>query len=342
MKKFFAVMVALCCFAWAQAQTPVAMLIHNSNATPYYGSNALIDAYNDAQNGDIINLSPGVFNNVEVRKSLTIRGAGMMTDTTAGTLPTIISGSKKIHNPDTGLTMTFEGLYFEDELYMDGIYHAYFNKCYINRFTSPFYGGGDIHGGTFTHCIIREIRGNWLTNCHFYNSVVRDIMSGNGIDFGGSDGTSVFDHCVIQLRRCEGIDKIHSTNSILLLENPDDTISIAATCDNHHYCIGIMSWHDGFFVPASYASGHNLHNYVWTYQVFEGFDRDVTVFANYHLSSNSGANLLLGSDNTEIGIYGGSMPFDPRMANPSVGRITVGGQTNQQGQLPVNIQIINQ
>ena len=103
-----------------------------------------------------------------------------------------------------------------------------------------------------------------------------------------------------------------------------------------------MSWHDGFFVPASYASGHNLHNYVWTYQVFEGFDRDVTVFANYHLSSNSGANLLLGSDNTEIGIYGGSMPFDPRMANPSVGRITVGGQTNQQGQLPVNIQIINQ
>ncbi len=342
MKKIFAVMIALCCFAWAEAQTPIAMLIHNSNATPYYGSNALIDAYNDAVNGDIINLSSGVFNNVEVRKSLTIRGAGMMTDTIAGTLPTIIIGSKKIHNPDTGLTMTFEGLYFQDELFMDNIYHANFNKCYITRFASPFYGGGNIYGGNFTHCIIREIRGTWLTNCHFYNSVVRDIMSGSGIDFGGSDGTCVFDHCIIQLKRSEGINKIHSTNSILLLENPNDTISVANTCENHHYCIGIMSWHDGFFVPSSYASGHNLHNYVWTYQVFEGFDRDVTVFANYHLASNSGADLLLGNDNSQIGIYGGNMPFNPCIANPGVGRITVGGQTNQQGQLPINIQFINQ
>ena len=54
------------------------------------------------------------------------------------------------------------------------------------------------------------------------------------------------------------------------------------------------------------------------------------------------AATYLGSDGTQIGIYGGSMPFDPKILNPSIGHITVGGQTNDQGQLPVTIEVVNE
>ena len=54
------------------------------------------------------------------------------------------------------------------------------------------------------------------------------------------------------------------------------------------------------------------------------------------------AATYLGSDGTQIGIYGGAMPFDPRILNPNIGHITIGGQTNDQGQLPVTIEVVNE
>ena len=75
--------------------------------------------------------------------------------------------------------------------------------------------------------------------------------------------------------------------------------------------------------------------------MFVGFDFDVTIYADYHLLPGV-ATTYLGSDGTQIGIYGGSMPFDPKILNPSIGHITVGGQTNDQGQLPVTIEVVNE
>ena len=104
MKKILSSLIALCFFAFAQAQAPIAMLSHSGLHTPYYGTDALVDAYAAAQNGDIITLSPGVFNACEIRKSITIRGAGMMTDSVAGTLRTTINGNFKLHNDNNGLS----------------------------------------------------------------------------------------------------------------------------------------------------------------------------------------------------------------------------------------------
>jgi hypothetical protein len=77
--------------------------------------------------------------------------------------------------------------------------------------------------------------------------------------------------------------------------------------------------------------------------VFVGFDRDVNTVSDYHLNLDTdGMSATLSSDNTQIGIYGGAMPFNPRVINPSIGLITVGGQTDVNGQLPVQIQVVNE
>ena len=346
MKKLFSVIIALCFFALAQAQTPIAMLNHGNTFTPFYGTDALVNAYNDAQEGDIITLSPGIFNGVEIRKPLTIRGAGMMTDTAAGTLRTTIIGTKKIHNPDTALPMIFEGLYFEGGAYMDNIWNVTFSKCYINSFGAPFYGGSGIHNGNFVHCIIPSIRAGWLSNCHFYNSVVAEGEA-NANWFQNSDGSTILYNCIIQLQSISSIDNFHSYNSILLLANENDTTtSMANTCENHEYCLGISAY-DQFFHPSTNLGSQHLINYSWPSEAFGNgdphFNRNISTFTDYNLMHTVyNIATLVGSDGTELGIYGGAMPFDPKVNNPSIGHITVGGQTNQQGQLPVNIQIVNE
>ena len=325
------------------AQAPIAILTHGGNMAPYYGTSALVDAYAAAQTGDIITLSPGVFNAVEIRKALTIRGAGMMTDSAAGTLRTTINGNFNIHNDNTGDYLTFEGLYIEGEAYMDTIYNLNFTKCFINKFVKPSYSSDGVYNATFTHCIIRDIRTAWLHNSHFYNCVLRE-NTGSGADFFSSDNSTVCSHCIIQLRNDGGINHFHSTNSILLLDDGNANTGTANNCLNHEYCIGICAFDESFFHPASHMVGQHNHNYIWPFQVFGGenyFDRDVTVFAGYHLNIQD-STIFIGSDGTEIGIYGGAMPFNPRVSNPSIGHITVAGQTNTEGELPVEIEVVTE
>lgn len=342
MKKIVLSLLMMGFLTLVQAQSPIAILSHGGNMTPYYGTSALVDAYAAADSGDVITLSPGVFTGVEIRKPLTLRGAGMMTDTVAGTLRTTITGQYKIHNADTALPMTFEGIYFQDGAYMDNIYNVTFSKCYISSFASPFYGGGGVTNGTFVHCIIPSIKAPWLYNCHFYNTVVAEGTA-SGSWFQNSNSSTVLYNCIIQLHEIAGIDNFHSYNSILLLDN--DTVSTAEfanTCENHEYCLGICGPYS-FFHPTTYLNSQHLYNYVWCYQVFgiEGFNHDISTFADYHLA-NGVDTLCVGNDGTQVGIYGGAMPFNPKVINPSIGRINVAGQTNTEGDLPVEIEIVNE
>lgn len=341
MKKtvFFGLLMGLLMFA--QAQSPVAILTHNATTTPYYGTNALVDAYNASTPGDVITLSPGVFNVCDIRKAVTIRGAGMMSDTNTGTIRTTLNGNFQLHNTDsTGLYLTLEGLYLDGTTYMDTVYNLNFSKCFINKFVNPSHSSAGVTNGTFIHCIIREIRTAWLYNCHVYNSVLRET-NGSGADLRSSDGTLVCDHSIIQLNADDCVTHFHSTNSILLLEDHTEEMEVVNSCLNHEYCIGIhTSW---FFVPSSYMAGRHLYNWAWPWQVFVNFDRDVNTVSDYHLNLDTdGMSATLSSDNTQIGIYGGAMPFNPRVINPSIGLITVGGQTDVNGQLPVQIQVVNE
>lgn len=47
----------------------------------------------------------------------------------------------------------------------------------------------------------------------------------------------------------------------------------------------------------------------------------------------------LGSDGTQIGIYGGSIPFDPRPSNPQITKLNVASKSTADGKLSVDIEV---
>ena len=77
MKKLFLSLVALVMATMSYAQnTLVATLTHGDKITMYYGIYALQQAVKASTDGDIINLSGGTFQPVNITKGITVRGTG--------------------------------------------------------------------------------------------------------------------------------------------------------------------------------------------------------------------------------------------------------------------------
>ena len=339
MKKIVFFFLTFCFIAFTHAQTPVAMLDNGGTLLPYYGTDALINAYNDANEGSTITLSPGIFNACDIQKNITIRGAGMMMDEANAILPTTIDGNFTIHNTDSTKSMVFEGLFIEDYVYFDTVWNVQFIKCYAGRIAHNSMFTSAYHNGTFLHCILPAVYCRMFKNCHFYNSVFGE-PNDNSVDLWNSDQSTVFTNCILKFH-ATNINTFHSTNCIMMGNDTNHTTGTGNPCLKHYYGIGITTSESPFFHPEEILVPQHLYNFSTCAEVFVNFNRNIAVTSDYHLLDNV-AELYLGSDSTQIGIYGGQTPFNPRVNNPSIGRITVGGETDSQGRLPVSIEVINE
>jgi hypothetical protein len=61
-------------------------------------------------------------------------------------------------------------------------------------------------------------------------------------------------------------------------------------------------------------------------------------FEDYKLTS-AAASTYLGDNGTQVGIYGGSMPFNPMVNNPFITKCTVAEKSTPQGKLSVDIEV---
>lgn len=93
------------CASFAQ-NTFVATLQHGDNVSNYYGMDALKNAYNASETGDIILLSAGVFNSVDIEKGITIRGVGLGQDNKS-----CIKNKFDIYSKDATWKTSLEGIY---------------------------------------------------------------------------------------------------------------------------------------------------------------------------------------------------------------------------------------
>ena len=134
MKKFlFLLVTALVSATMSFAQsTLVATLSHGEDITMFYGSGALQAAYEEAVSGDLINLSGGTFQAVDITKAITLRGTGIDDDS-----PTCIAGEITINIPenDTEL-LSMEGIRcIGDRLVVtERLNNAFFYKCFFDAF----------------------------------------------------------------------------------------------------------------------------------------------------------------------------------------------------------------
>lgn len=325
MKKFIVLFVAvMAMFATtAKAQSSLlATLNHEGTISTFYGTNALQQAHAAAADGDVITLSSGTFQSVNITKAVTLRGAGMALDAATQTEPTVLANEFSINIPDeTTQRLTIEGIYTNQKVTINKLKNAMFLK---DRFRYFYFPGGNAYGKdlTFIHCRITENYGG----------------------FSNSNNSAVFQNCLV--RGMQGTNYIF--NNCLFLA---DTNSNNSHCGNSEYrnCIILNSL-------STYSTSTYYNN---LYCLVGGYSFNVTNNTNVKVAKDNEAiknlfgysddneyklteaakALIKGSDGTEVGIYGGSLPYDPTPTNPQISKFNVAAKTTADGKLSVDIEV---
>ena len=340
-KNLFHLATVICLATTLSAQQSMATLNHNDSITVFYGSNALIDAHVAAENGDIITLSAGTFLAVaEISKAVTIRGAGMFADSIANTDPTIITGNIVLNIPEDPLNhLTLEGIRFINNIYYTEVYRPHFIKCKIQSISETY--SIAMQEAVFINCIIHGwcnmIRNSeWVaTNTTFLNSV---ILGTTNYQYDGSP--ELYQNCILKLSYNQVQNK-QLYNCIVYSEG--NYPGVNNNSYNSYNCVGIATrWGEdwNYFYTLEGYGNHQNYNMTWG-GVFVSFRGTYAEGESFELQ-DSIATTILGNDGTQVGIYGGLYPFDPRVSNPQIRRINVANRSTADGKLSVDIEVVNE
>lgn len=328
----FLVMLLVALTSNAQLST-VAILSHQGEITTFYGSDGFKEAYAASEDGDIITLSSGTFASTDIKKGITVRGAGMMLEQN----PTILTGSFKLGSPDGDVNnyLTMEGLRLEDCSLSSTLKNPTFLKC---QFVKNFMGGETrwIEDGKFIHCIFKSY--GYGTHDYQYPHCDSAIFQGCIFDdFVAKTDWNNFtlNNCIIRsatytttqtiyrfVALCKCVLKncfVHYTdNSVVDVWGSKGTYMINCVVAG-----AVGNFNDG--------SGVNITK----------ISSDINPFKNtgfYELKDEYAAEWL-GDDGTQIGLYGGSLPFDPATTNPQISKFQVASKTTADGKLSVDIEV---
>ncbi len=358
MKKAFTIIALLMAGSIAFSQqlniTQFATLNHNDTITAYYGSEAFIAAHDAAVHGDIITLSPGTFNApYDINKAVTIRGAGMMNDTISKTSPTRIN--KSFYLSITNVSdhqLTFEGVYITGNIVYISAYSPRFNKCRINTIRKAASGGMTLSLPVFTNCIIEAWDGSSsISNAMFINSIILNSWQGEGhgvsINSGGGvseyyywgydtytcgQSSDVYYNCIINIPP----NIIHNKRNIInCITYGSDSASVSDL--NVFNTVGIYD-STSIYNPTPDHSNSNVNSFESIFKTFRGTYTEGEMF---ELTNNAAATYL-GSDNTQVGIYGGSAVFNPKATDMRIRKYSVGFYSDGNGQLKITTELENE
>ena len=329
-----AVALAVAFFGSAYAQQQVAVLQRGDSVLGvYYGVNSFIDAMNASANGDIITLSGGTFNSPTygnaLSKALTIRGAGAVEDTARGILPTIFTGNFYCDNIPATATyhLTVEGVMFVGYLSRPvggnfTIQSPEFIRCIFNDNSNTI----SLNNGIYVNCVFKKSTstGNGYNNGTFTNCV----LWGDA----GDNGTINLNNCVV--RTYEDLN-INAYNTIFFRRSSASGVTDGIG-SNLYNCvlIGVTLSNvlnsTNTVLPADSLSA--------VFATFTNSSNDINHSTSYALTDSAAANFL-GIDGTQVGIYGGAMPFGYVPTYNVIRRCTVAPRSTADGKLSVDIEL---
>lgn len=330
MKKVLLAVVGILFAATSFAQNAlVASLSHGTSTTYFYGVTALQQAVNAAQSGDIINLSGGTFNAIDISKGITIRGAGI-----DSAIPTDINGNITINIPDEDdLPLMAEGIRFLGYMYMQrkaSAPYCYFVRCKFKEFrTNP--DAATITNLAFLNCKFTDSFYTYGTSsAYLQNSYINGMAT-----YGSSSVTAT--NCIIKA-------DANTYHGYLLIAN-----SILTNCIFYYCGYGLQSTNQAFncinvmetiygtdiFNGLSQRTGCPTDTKLFT-DVFKTFTGTYSDTETFELK-DAAKTTYLGTDERQIGMYGGSQPYSSVPSYPLITTMTVGEQTDADGQLSVTI-----
>lgn len=369
MKKLFSILVlALSCSALFAQQTAVALLNHEGTLTSFYGANALADAHKAAVHGDVITLSGGSFAGLTFSKAVTVRGAGMVADSTGNREITYINSSVDIKIPtEIETPIIFEGIFFQGSIGYSRVNsslcnNSTFNKCRLQE------GISEIHGNAnFYNCLL-GISGTYGTssfgtNVNIVNSIVNNLRNTNS------------SYCKLNVTNCvvtyhpwqynsysvdsKPIDSENTTfkNCIftgVLLENYSSNVStfylpetaVVNNCISCYYgykketSSEAAVYYRDIFSNIANPNSTNVYFDEVT-EVFKTYTnagriRQISVHEKFELTDE--AKAILGSDGKEVGVHGG-IGFNLEPTTLQITKCEVSPKVSEDSKLSVSIKV---
>lgn len=307
----------------------VATLDHEGIVSVFTGEDAFVKANEAANDGDVITLSQGNFKaGTKITKAISLYGAGIspydkstrFTDTLAIEIPS---------NADTKLVV--EGINFSD-IYTYGLSNATFRKCIANFYLYAIEGRSNKID--FIHCLIGYLRNSagsaTLINCFvsnlcytkYYENTTDCKYICNNCHLGllsyvynntsGIACNSVFTNCVLYVKDNMGESGVKDNISMYSCLITGPTSHNGRSNDIEEDCRNIITEKSSLYFDKSPSNvfQHDMGDFYFDYS----FEYDLS---NYQLTDNA-KSAYLGNDGTEVGIFGGAMPYNP---TPSVPRI---------------------
>lgn len=326
MKRLVLLIALMCVSMFGFAQTQIAVLQHNDTITnTFYGTAAFVNAYNAAADGDIITLSGGNFNSCNIKKALTIRGAGAR----AGNGDNATFLISNVSFEQTTSTVYVEGVNFVDYCYLYNNSDVKFVKCIMKNFrvnnytincslSNCLFEVFDMYPSqnssvAVINCVLYSSLG--IGNCRIINSYVSDAQSNY---YSLNSTNTSFENCILA--------KNHGASN-------NNTVS---NSNVFSHCVAIN-------MPRLYenlAGGIGSNTHVSSMEeVFETFTGGGINYYEEYILNEDFATSFPGNDGTEVGIHGGIMPFSLDPSYMIVKRCNVAGKSTIDGKLSVDIEI---
>ena len=353
--------MCVCALALNAQSLLVATLTHDETTTAYYGPKALIEACQNANHGDIINLSAGSFVGGTITKAVSIRGAGMKASSM-----TTIAGSISFEIPlnETTETVKLEGLYMPIgySIYVKGYFdNTFICKCSLSKLSiktnsnmenlyvvnSIFQGNG-----SYNYLDFRFNNATETTNCCIDVSDFTSPISATFVNCfmqvpTGCIKSNQTAHCINCIVGCYYDNgTVDNNNNSSIYTSFDNCILFNPLSGYTGYVPGVVTRNsiliDGLTWNKSsnsyiYNKGQNCLENMTYEQVFKTFEGRYSFDEDYTLT-DSIATAFLGSDGTQVGIYGGSAPFSKELSYPQITKMDVADKATD-GTLRIDIEI---
>ncbi len=334
--------------AATHAQTPTATLSHEGTVKCFYGNKALVNAVEQAADGDKITLSSGLFTGTDITKSITVKGAGMSADTINHIEPTVISTDYSIKASN----VTIEGLNMTGKVYVAKMDNVKMIKCTFSKelehISTPIKDGHVRQYLLNCKCLYRVLVGHDSIDFFIENSFIKDGLGNKrGNTLNPKQNHIEATNSIIALPDVTGMQINNSsfTNCILTAKNTNSYFNLSAG-NYAYYCLGVGSSTIFTNIIGTYGSVIDETNkteidYSKIFKTYRGKDSSSYTYTDYETLelTSTAASTYLGDDGTQLGIHGGSMPFNPKPNNPYITKCTVAEKSTPQGTLSVDIEV---
>lgn len=311
-------------------------LHHQGSVQIFSSANALQEAYDLATNGDTIYLPGGQYNGISLSKKVYIYGAGYHLDSTNATNYTFINGDILFIDGSDGAII--QGLYIGGN-----VESAYDHKIDSIKIRRNYIGGWIKLNGNFDALEITK-----STGIEIYDN----IICGPFVSCQFATNINIHHNILKRLLHIKENGWIHhniwqgsSYNSIAEVYN-----SLFENNYIQYGFWGIAGSNNTFiknaldFDPAGNLTNSWINNYInissATLFVNPTTPFNFTQFplANFNLNNPSN---YLGSDGTQIGLFGGSKPFKQGglPENPHIRYKNIAPQTDSNGNLNIEIKV---